>query len=209
MGCNYYAHIIPSKERKKELHDAIEANDFSLISRLKIEMYDSIQLDYDREIIGGKVHLGKRSCGWKFLWNPNVFIIRNGHTEWEEIPGGRRAHWISEPSTLKYLYPLTKKGIKAFINREDVLVYDEYDELQDKEEFWKMALEWGCEKKDKGWDSASYDEWERKQNSNYRPYPCTGELTDLLKKEGYKFTSYTNSDFYSDGLRFAGFTDFS
>ena len=32
MSTNYYAHIIPSKERKKELHDAIEANDFSLIS---------------------------------------------------------------------------------------------------------------------------------------------------------------------------------
>ena len=28
MGTNYYARIIPSKERKKELYDAIEANDF-------------------------------------------------------------------------------------------------------------------------------------------------------------------------------------
>ena len=42
MGCNYYARIIPSKERKKELHDAIEANDFNLIIRLKTEMYDPI-----------------------------------------------------------------------------------------------------------------------------------------------------------------------
>ena len=31
----------------------------------------------------------------------------------------------------------------------------------------------------------------------------------LLLNEGYKFTSYSNSDFYSDDLRFAGFTEFS
>ena len=210
MSTNYFCHIIPSKKRRKELHDAIEANDFPLIDKLKNEMYDSIRMEYGEDkIIGGQVHLGKRSGGWRFLWNPNVFVVRNGHTEWEEIPGGRRANWISEPSTLKYFYPLTKKGLKSFIDRKDVLIYDEYDELQDKEEFWEMALKWGYEKEDKGWDSAAYEDWERKQNSNYRPYPCTGELTNLLEKEGYKFTSYSNSDFYSDGLRFAGYTDFS
>ena len=197
MGCNYYAHIIPSKERKKELHDAIEADDFSLISKLKTEMYDSIQLDDDNEIIGGKVHLGKLSHGWKFLWNPNVFVIRQGHLE--DSPTGRR--YISDPSIPKYLYPLTKQGLHDFIFREDVLVYDEYGEEQDKKVFWKMALEWG---QHDGWDSASYEK-EYKEHI----YPVTGELTDLLRQEGYKFTSYSNSDFYSDGLRFAGFTEFS
>lgn len=198
MGCNYYAHIIPSKERKKELHDAIEADDFSLISRLKTEMYDSIQLDDDNEIIGGKVHLGKLSCGWKFLWNPNIFVVRHGHLE--DINGRRT--YIPDPDTALYVYPLTKKGLHDFIFREDVMVYDEYGELQDKEEFWKMALEWGYEKDNEGWDAASYEK-------GHTSYPVTGELTELLKREGYKFTSYTNSDFYSDGLRFAGFTEFS
>ena len=200
MSTNYYARILPSKERKKELHDAIEANDFSLISKLKTEMYDSIQLDDDNEIIGGEVHLGKRAGGWKFLWNPNVFVIRKGHIVEDRF--------VPDPSIPKYFYPLTKQGLHDFIFREDVLIYDEYDELQDKEEFWKMALDWGYEKEDKGWDAASYEEYER-EHSNYTQYPITGELTDLLKMEGYKFTSYTNSDFYSDGLRFAGFTDFS
>ena len=201
MSTNYYAHIIPSKKRKKELHDAIEANDFSLINRLKVEMYDSIQLDDDNEIIGGKVHLGKISCGWKFLWNPNVFVIRQGHLE--DSPSGRR--YVPDPSIPKYFYPLTKKGLYDFIFREDVEVYDEYGEKQDKEEFWKMALEWG---QPDGWDAASYEEYER-EHSNYTQYPVIGELTDLLRQEGYKFTSPSNSDFYSDGLRFAGFTDFS
>ena len=201
MGCNYYAHIIPSKERKKELHDAIEADDFSLISRLKTEMYDSIQLDDDNEIIGGKVHLGKLSRGWKFLWNPNVFTIRQGHLE--DIPTGRR--YVPDPSIPKYFYPLTKQGLHDFIFREDVLVYDEYGEKQDKEEFWKDALEWGQPDE---WDAASYEKYER-EHDTYTHYPITGELTDLLKQEGYKFTSYSNSDFYLDGLRFAGYTEFS
>ena len=199
MSTNYYARIIPSKERKKELHDAIEANDFPLITKLMDEMYNPIRVEYgENYIIGGVVHLGKRASGWKFLWNPNVFVIRNGHLE--DSNGTRR--YVPDPDTPLYTYSLTKKGLKSFIDREDVLIYDEYDELQDKKDFWKMALEWGYEKGDEGWDAASYEE-------KHTSYPITGKLTDLLKKEGYKFTTYTNSDFYSDGLRFAGFTDFS
>ena len=117
--------------------------------------------------------------------------------------------WVEEPSTPLYTYPLTKQGIHDFIFREDVLVYDEYYVLQDKEEFWQMTLSWGHERNDGGWDSASYEAYEKQNNRNYTPYPIIGELTDLLKADGYKFTSHTNSDFYSDGLRFAGYTDFS
>jgi hypothetical protein len=198
MGTNYYARILPTKERRKELHDAIEANDYHLVKKLSDELYGRIELDYDtHEIVGGKVHLGKLSHGWKFLWNPNVFVIRQGHLE--DTSSGRR--YVPDPSIPKYLYPLTKQGLHDFIFREDVLVYDEYGEEQDKEEFWKDALEWG---QSDGWDAASYEK-EYKEHI----YPVSGELTDLLRQEGYKFTSYSNSDFYSDGLRFAGYTDFS
>lgn len=203
MGTNFYLHIIPSKERKKELYNAIEANDFPLINKLYREMYNNIYMDYgDDEIRGGVIHLGKRSGGWKFCWNPNIFVVRNGHLE--DVNGQRK--YIPDPDTAKYTYPLTKKGLHDFIFRENTLVYDEYDELQDKKEFWKMALEW---EQEDGWDSAKYEEYERKQNPSYRLYPCTGDLVNLLEKEGYKFTSWTCSDFYSDGLRFASFTDFS
>ena len=206
MSTNYYARIIPTKERKKELHNAIETNNFSLISELYNKMYITIYPEYDSgKIEGGKIHLGKRSSGWKFLWNPNVFVIRHGHME--DHNGMRK--WVEDPNTGKYLYPLTKQGLHDFIFRDDVLVYDEYEELQDKEDFWQMALSWGYSEEDKGWDSASYEAYERKRNRNYRSFPVTGELTDFLRKEGYKFTSISHSDFYSDGLRFAGFTDFN
>ena len=202
MGTNYYAHIIPTKKRKKELYDAIEANDFHLIEQLIKEMYGRIQRSYDNdEIIGGEVHLGKASGGWKFLWNPNVFVIRNGHLE----DKNHTRTWVEDPPTALYMYPLTKQGLHDFIFRNDVLIYDEYEELQDKEKFWKMALEWGYGENDKGWDSADYE----KEHSRGYSYPVTGELTNLLTQEGYVFTSHTNSDFYSDGLRFSGFIDFS
>lgn len=199
MSTNYYARIIPSHKRKKELYNAIEANDFPLVNRLTKEMYGSLERDWDSEdSIGGVVHLGKRAGGWKFLWNPNVFPIRHGHSE--RTNGTYK--WIEEPNTALYTYPLTKKGLHDFIFRDDVRIYDEYDELQDKEEFWNMALSWGYDKDNEGWDTASYED-------KYTSYTVTGELTDLLKSEGFKFTSLSNSEFYSDGLRFAGFTDFS
>lgn len=197
MGTNYYAYIIPSKERKKELCEAIEANDFHLIQQLTNEMYGRLERTFDNELIGSEVHLGKASGGWKFLWNPNVYVVRNCHME--EVNGSRR--YISDPDTPLYLYPLTKQGLHDFIFRDDVLIYDEYEELQDKEEFWQMALSHG--QKD-GWDAARYEKEYPKHI-----YSVTGELTDLLKAEGYQFTSMSNSDFYSDGLRFAGYTDFS
>ena len=201
MGTNYYAKIIPSKERKKELHDAIDNNDVARIEKLVHELYGPIYMEWsDNEIKGGSIHLGKRSSGWKFLWNPNIFMIRNGHTEWEDLGNGcKRSRWITEPSTSKYVYPLTKEGIKAFIDRVDVEIYDEYDELQDKEDFFKEALEWGKD----DWDSDAY----------YKKFPnesvlChENEYTDFLESLGYKL-SMSKSDFYSDGLRFSTSTEF-
>lgn len=206
MGTNYYARIIPTKERKQKLHDAIESDSFELIEKLAADMYGSIRKDWDNnEIKGGVVHLGKIASGWKFLWNPNIYIFRYGHIK--ATPHGRE--WVEDPSEGKYVYPLTKKGLHDFIFREDVLIYDEYDELQDKEEFWKMTLEWGQGEEGGGWDAAAYERYELGQGKDYQMYPVTGELTDFLRQEGYEFTSASNSDFYSDGLRFAGFTEFS
>ena len=213
MGTNFYARIIPTQERKKDLHDAIDENNISRVQTLVHEMYDSIYMDYGHdEIKGGCVHLGKKSGGWKFLWNPNIFLVRNGHSEWiDHSDGSRSSRWIPEPNTAKYVYPLTKEGIKAFIDRKDIEIYDEYGELQNKEEFWQMALNWTTWKDHKtgkvieAWDGGSY---EREHPAENRWVNNTA-LTKLLEAEGYEFTSYTKSDFYSDGLRFSTNTDFS
>ena len=39
MGTNYFARLLPKKERRKELHDAIDSNDIPLIEHLVDEFY--------------------------------------------------------------------------------------------------------------------------------------------------------------------------
>lgn len=200
MSTNYYARIIPSEERKKELIEAVKSNDFPLVKNLTGKLYGKLYLDYDTETLqGGIVHLGKSSGGWKFLWNPNTYVVRNGHfEEVEDRNGDKHRKYVFDPNTLCYLYPLTKQSIKDFISREDVILYDEYNEIQDKEEFLDMAF--NCE----GFDAKYYEEKHPKEGK----YICGSEFIDTLKDAGYKFGSNTNQDFYSDGLRFASTTDF-
>lgn len=208
MGTNFYAYIIPSKKRKKELYDAIDENNISRIQTLVHEMYGSIYMDYGNdEIKGGCVHLGKESGGWKFLWNPNIFLVRNGHSEWTDHgDGSRSSRWIPEPNTAKYVYPLTKEGIKAFIDREDIEIYDEYGEKQDKNSFFQEALEWMTWRGKEALDSDSY--YRETTERGLRGFSFRNDYTDFLESLGYKL-SMDKSDFYSDGLRFSTSTDFS
>ena len=72
MGTNFYARIIPKEEDKQKLIDAINNNQYDTIKDLASELYDR-RNDYTG--IGNEIHLGKRSGGWKFLWNPNVVKV--------------------------------------------------------------------------------------------------------------------------------------
>ena len=90
---------------------------------------------WDNFIDGLKIHIGKRSSGWKFLWN---FQDGKFYTNKEE------------------LFKFIRSG----------RIVDEYGELQDTEEFIKMALEWGQP------DGYVLDEnyiAEQRKQPNYRP----------------------------------------
>lgn len=207
MGTNYYARKIPTKSRKERLKALIDLDDFKNIQEEIGKTYGSFNIDYDRTSVGGVYHLGKRSSGWKFLWNPNIYIINNGHCETIEIePGHNRVKWVKDPTTFYYVYPLTKSGIWDFINQDDIRIYNEYDEPIPTEEFYEMALNWG---NDDSWDSKDYEEWEKSRDPYWRTYVCSGEYIEMLKSQGFKMISPTNSDFYSDGLRFATTNEFS
>ena len=204
MGTNYYLRKIPTKERKKELCDLINSDNFEDVKKQIQNTYGNYEV-IGGEPTGGVIHLGKRSGGWKFLWNPNVYVVHNGHCETKEIePGHTSITWVEEPSTLYYTYPLTKVGIKEFIDNPCFELYDEYGEKQDKDEFFKMALEWTTWGDKEAWDSKIYEE----ENPRYI-YPLKSELINLLKQEGFKMNSKSNSDFYSDELRFSTYTEFS
>lgn len=206
MGTNYYSRIIPKEEDIKKLHELINLNDSRAIREKTNELYGRFEPYNIEDKPSGYIHLGKRSGGWKFLWNPNIYMIRNGHTE-ETEPGHFR--FVPDPDTPYYLYPLTKNGIKSFIDREDTEIFDEYDEKQDKEEFFNMALDWITWEDYKtgliydAWDSDTYHEAYPEE----KDYIYRNNYTDFLESLGYKL-SKNKSDFYSDGLRFSTSTDF-
>jgi len=115
---------------------------------------------WDEFLDGMKIHIGKRSGGWKFLWN---FQDNKFYSNKEEL--------------LKFI----RSG----------RIVDEYGELQDTEEFIKMALEWGQP------DGYVLDD-------NY--------MEEQRKKPNYKPSSFNMSSYYDknvDGLRVSTSAEFS
>lgn len=186
MGTNFYARIIPKQEDKQKLIDAINNNQYDVIEDLASELYGRRD-DYSG--IGNEIHLGKRSGGWKFLWNPNVIKV-----------------WDSEACdyAYNYVYPLTKEGITNFVMREDVIITDEYGETFSAEDFLEMAFSWG---EPDGYTGKTYEE-SHKEESGYRNYYWSKKYQRSMHSEndemwfdlGYIVEYY---DFESDGLRFA------
>ena len=183
MGTNFYARIIPSEKAKQELIDAINNDQYDVIEDLASELYGA-RNEYSG--LGSRIHLGKRSGGWKFLWNPNVVKV-----------------WDSDACeyAYNYVYPLTKDGLMKFIMRSDVEIYDEYGEKWDNWEFFNEALNW-C--KD-GLDSKEYQTNPKYASSRGTYYP-DHERNNFWRALGYEPEYY---DFYSDGLRFSTSVSFS
>ena len=198
MGTNYYARIKPPREKVEELKKKIDLDLFTDINNLVSELYGHRD-EYKDGLI---IHLGKRSAGWKFLWNPNV---RNVYDGYETDPcGNAHAKWKHE-----YVYPLTKEGISEFLHRPDVFIYSEYydptsetndpDDTPSADEFLEMAFNWGQED---GWDSKSYHNDRPEEEVYY-----SRERARFWEELGF-VTNYGH-DFYSDGLRFSTSIDFS
>jgi hypothetical protein len=142
MSTNYYR--IPKQKvvREKYLELAEQISYMDIFSPEQIyNEFRTIEKGFERWspwdnfIDGLKIHIGKRSSGWKFLWN---FQEGKFYTNKEE------------------LFKFIRSG----------RIVDEYGELQDTEEFIKMALEWGQP------DGYVLDEnyiAEQRKQPNYRP----------------------------------------
>lgn len=201
MGTNYYARIIPKEEEKNQLINKIINNQFDEIVDLASELYGN-RNEYTRK--GNVIHLGKRSCGWKFLWNSNVIKYHDGYLDPET------KNYI-DVIKYDYVYPLTKQGITDFVMREDVIIYDEYNERQDPKEFLDMAFSWG---QPNGWTGKTYEEDPKNEPSNYRNYYWSKKYQRGMHTQedemwfdlGYIVEYY---DFEVDGLRFSTSINFS
>ena len=199
MGTNFYARIIPREEDKQKLIDAINDDRDDLIEDLASKLYGH-RNEYTRK--GNKIHLGKRSGGWKFLWNSNVIRYAEGHLDENKqyVPVYK----------YDYVYPLTKQGITDFCNRKDVVITDDYGTIYNPEEFLKMAFSWG---QPDGYTSKTYEE-SHKEESSYRNYYWSEKYQREMHTKndemwfglGYTVEYY---NFESDGLIFSTSINFS
>lgn len=192
MGTNYYARILPTLEEKENLKKLIDSDDFYAIEKEVQRLYGE-STEYDK---GAEIHLGKRSGGWKFLFNPNY----------------------------ERYYKLTKEGLKEFLNKPNVIIYSEYfnsdngvmkytddpDKADSKEYLWTlqqffdMAFNWG---QPDGWDGESYEKWEMSRGKGYQGYTRYGDSRERYWREKGYNPSYYN--FYNDGLRWSTCCEFS
>lgn len=142
MSTNYYRLPKLNVIREKYLNLVEQISDMDIFS--PSDVYNEFRITekgfercspWDEFVDGLKIHIGKRSSGWKFLWNFN-----------------------------DNKYYLNKEQLLKFIRSGRIV--DEYGELQDTEEFIKMALEWG---QPNGYVlNENYVDEQRKQ-PNYRP----------------------------------------
>lgn len=201
MGMNFYAVKLPTKERREELKKLIDSEEFPNVILDEINTtYGKVRLD-GNTLIGNELLIGHRSAGWKFLWNPNVYVIHHGHM--------LSNHYVQDKNTLYYIYPLTKEGIWNYLSDPSIIIVNEYNEKQeDKKKFFNDALNWTTWEGEEAWDSQSFKNWCISNEKTYYDHPCKTELVNELISEGYKMISSDCTDFYSDGLRFSTCTDF-
>lgn len=200
MGTNFYARIIPKEEDKQKLIDAINDNQYDIIENLASELYGR-RNEYTRK--GNEIHLGKRSCGWKFLWNPNIIKYHDGYIDPETKD-------YIDVVKYDYVYPLTKQGITDFCNRKDIIIYDEYGEQFNPEEFLEMAFSWG---QPDGYTGKTYEE-SHKGETGYKNYYWSEKYQRGMHSRedemwfdlGYVVEYY---NFEADGLRFSTSINFS
>ena len=167
MSTNYYRIPKASEVRLKYLDLVEKINDLDIWSPENIRNdfrtiergFDNLS-PWDEFLDGMKIHIGKRSSGWKFLWNFQDNKFYNNKEE---------------------LFKFIRSG----------RVVDEYGELQDTEEFIKMALEW------------TYPDG-YVLNENY--------VLEQTKKPNYRPSFVNLSDYYDkeiDGLRVSSSAEFS
>ena len=195
MGTNYYLRRKPLLEQREELKRMIDqsgdGSNFREILDMANIMYGECS-KYDRDL--GVIHLGKKSAGWKFLWNPNIVEKDFGKYDQE------KKTFVSDIRTVG-MYDLSREGIENFVMNDEYELYDEYGNKCDKKKFILMALN------SEGYDSVTYlREYPEKR-------PSWLELEKLQKfwanKVGCVFASPFQDDFEIDGLRFSTSVEFS
>lgn len=197
MSTNYYLRRKPLLEQREELKRMIDqsgdGSNFKEILDMASVMYGTCT-EYDRDL--GVIHLGKKSFGWKFLWNPN--IVKKDFGKYDQ----EKKTFIRDIRTVG-MYDLSREGIEKFVMNKEYELYDEYGEKCDKEKFLNMALN------SEGYDSVSYIKEHPEEKSSWLWLGLDKIQRFWADTVGCVFVSPLQSDFEIDGLRFSTSVEFS
>lgn len=197
MSTNYYLRRKPLLEQREELKRMIDqsgdGSNFREILDMANIMYGTCS-EHDRDL--GVIHLGKKSCGWKFLWNPNIVKKDFGKYDQEKKTFVRDIRTVG-------MYDLSREGIEKFVMSNEYELYDEYGKKCDKEEFLNMALN------SEGYDSVSYIKEHPEEKSSWFWLGLDKIQRFWADTVGCVFASPLQSDFEIDGLRFSTSVEFS
>lgn len=165
MGTNFYMKRIPTED------------DIQKIGELSIQrLFDELQ-NYVTEM-NNEIHIGKRSCGWQFLFNH-----QNG------------AHFD----------PRSQDSLINWLKNSQYEIVDEYGDAYTFEEFWKMVTEWNANPRNI-FNSETYTEWEKSQGHYGYDYPCDSATASRIYEMFGVYPKYY--DFELDGLRYSTSTEF-
>lgn len=183
MGTNYYAYKIPTKKERTKVKAIVEklqneqqnlaelsdADDLHDVVRTVNDL--SVELESTVEKLQPKIHLGKSSHGWQFLWqyHPKGGYDLKGKDY--ELKG-------------KY-YEDNLESIKKFLSQEDIRIIDEYGKKFTFEEFFK-EIGWKLYKTDELYDLTSYYNHLDATGEHYHRF---GESREWTSADGLRFTS--------------------
>lgn len=169
MGTNYYACTLPSSGISKYFKETLNA-----------QKYLALKDDLLTYLNASICHLGKKSIGWKFIWNPNYRI-------------DRAEYLAGSPYIIKYMaYMFDKNSITRFILRPNIIIYDEYGDIVPKDAM--LDIGFGSEPG----DLDSLDECDHIDTT----------LQTMFEQKGL-LVRFANHCFESDGLIFSTATEFS
>lgn len=122
MGTNFYLLKKLSSEKKKEAIKAVEEDNY----------------DAAREILsdnGLSTHIGKRSSGWRFLWNANDFIYFKPNAE--SLKEWLKSGDIIDEYGRKYTYEqFINEEIGEFLDENLLHLKTYYEKERSREEYY-------------------------------------------------------------------------
>ena len=123
MGTNFYCKEINKKKRKKFSDDLNDLSNYIShhVDNPEIDLKKKVEefLD-DNEEFEKKIHLGKRSYGWQFLWDYHNGLYFQSNLE----------------------------SIKKFLSQKNIVIYDEYGKYFTVDQFFNQEIAYSLYKKD-------------------------------------------------------------